>query len=54
MHRKQKAENSEKKKRAPSAYNIFMKSEIPKVKKNNTKLTHKEAFAMAAANWKKE
>lgn len=54
MPRKQKAENSKKEKRAPSAYNIFMKAEIPKVKKSNPKLTHKEAFAKAAGNWQKQ
>jgi hypothetical protein len=39
-------------KRAPSAYNIFMKSEIAKVKKANSALDHKEAFKVAAGNWK--
>lgn len=38
--------------RAPSAYNKFMKDEIVKVKKDNPALTHKEAFKIAAANWK--
>ena len=35
----------------PSKYNEFMKSEIADVKKNNTSLSHKEAFSKAAANW---
>lgn len=39
-------------KRAPSAYNVFMKSEIAKVKKANPSLDHKEAFKSAAGNWK--
>ena len=37
-----------------SAYNLFMRTEIPKVKKANPKLTHKEAFQKAAANYAKE
>ena len=44
----------EKVKRAPSAYNLFMKSELAKVKKANPKLDHKEAFTMAAGNWSKQ
>jgi hypothetical protein len=48
-----KKEKKEKTPRAPSAYNIFMKSEIAKVKKANPKFEHKEAFAAAAANWGK-
>ena len=48
-----KAAKSEgKAKRAPSAYNVFMKSEIAKVKKANASLDHKEAFKVAAGNWK--
>ena len=39
-------------KRAPSAYNTFMKEEIAKVKKANPSLDHKEAFKKAASNWK--
>jgi hypothetical protein len=39
-------------KRAPSPYNIFMKSEIAKVKKANPSLDHKQAFKDAAGNWK--
>lgn len=39
-------------KRAPSAYNTFMKNEIAKVKKANASLDHKEAFKVAAGNWK--
>ena len=37
-----------------SAYNIFMKTEIPKVKKENPKISHKEAFKKAASNYKKQ
>ena len=37
-----------------SAYNRFMKTEIPKVKKANPKISHKEAFKKAASNYKKK
>merc|ERR1719504_237476 len=47
-----KKEKKEKTPRAPSAYNIFMKEEIAKVKKANPSLDHKEAFKKAASNWK--
>ena len=49
-----KAEKKEKVKRAPSAYNLFMKEELAKVKKANPNMEHKEAFAAAAANWSKQ
>ena len=39
-------------KRAPSAYNLFMKTELAKVKRADPKLDHKEAFKVAASNWK--
>jgi hypothetical protein len=42
------------KKRAPSAYNLFIKSELAKVKKANPKMDHKEAFTTAAHNWRKQ
>jgi hypothetical protein len=32
-------------------YNDFMKTEIANIKKENSSLTHKEAFRQAAANW---
>lgn len=35
-----------------SAYNVFMKTELAKVKAANPKLDHKEAFKVAAGNWK--
>ena len=38
--------------RAPSAYNLFMKGEIPKVRASNPGLTSREVFAMVARNWK--
>tara|TARA_Y100000389_G_scaffold1567_1_gene1595 strand:- start:1980 stop:2177 length:198 start_codon:yes stop_codon:yes gene_type:complete len=40
------------KKRGLSDYNKFMKTEIQKVKKENPKLTHQQAFKKAASNWK--
>ncbi|KAI8845185.1 yabby protein-domain-containing protein [Chytriomyces cf. hyalinus JEL632] len=42
----------EKKERVPSAYNMFMKTELSRVKSEDPKLTHKEAFKIAAGNWK--
>ncbi|CAG8446739.1 12787_t:CDS:2 [Funneliformis caledonium] len=39
-------------KKAPTAYNIFMKTELPKVKAENPGMDHKEAFKLAASNWK--
>ena len=41
-----------KEKRPPSAYNLFMKSELAKVKKAQPTLDHKQAFTAAANNWK--
>ena len=41
------------KKRAPSAFNLFMKAEIGRVKKANKNLSHQDAFKAAAHNWKK-
>ena len=37
-----------------SAYNLFMRTEIPKVKKANPIMNHNDAFKMAAANFKKQ
>ena len=37
-----------------SAYNLFMKTEIPKVKKENLKISHKEIFKKVASNYKKQ
>ncbi|KAJ3308605.1 Axial regulator YABBY 4 [Blyttiomyces sp. JEL0837] len=38
--------------RAPSAYNLFMKNELPRVKAANPTMSHKDAFKVAASNWK--
>ena len=35
-----------------SKFNIFMKSEIKRVKKMQPNLSHQKAFKMAAQNWK--
>ncbi|XP_038893210.1 axial regulator YABBY 4 isoform X2 [Benincasa hispida] len=41
----------EKRQRAPSAYNCFIKDEIRRLKAQNPEMTHKEAFRTAAKNW---
>ncbi|KAI9273555.1 hypothetical protein BY458DRAFT_555263 [Sporodiniella umbellata] len=35
-----------------SPYNNFMKTELAKVKKENPEMAHKDAFKLAASNWK--
>ncbi|TPX33672.1 hypothetical protein SeMB42_g07439 [Synchytrium endobioticum] len=35
-----------------SPYNNFMKTELSKVKTSHPNLNHREAFKMAASNWK--
>jgi len=37
--------------RALSAYNVFMKAEVAKVKAEHPELPHREAFKMAAERW---
>merc|ERR1711998_648040 len=49
-----KKDAKEKKPRPPSAYNLFMKKELDKLKKSHPKLDHKERFKMAAGNWSKQ
>lgn len=39
-------------KRQPTAYNLFMKDEITRVKQADPGLKHQEAFKRAAGNWK--
>ncbi|KAI9170319.1 hypothetical protein LWI28_026088 [Acer negundo] len=41
----------EKRQRAPSAYNRFIKEEIRRLKAENPNIAHKEAFSTAAKNW---
>nr|XP_018679439.1 PREDICTED: protein YABBY 2-like isoform X2 [Musa acuminata subsp. malaccensis] len=42
---------STEKRRAPSAYNRFIKEEIQRLKAKNPNISHKEAFSTAAKNW---
>ena len=37
--------------RKPSAFNIFMKQELKRLKSAHSGLDHKKAFKMAAQNW---
>ncbi|KAL7148898.1 hypothetical protein ABFS83_05G003900 [Erythranthe nasuta] len=37
--------------RLPSAYNMFMKEEIQRIKAANPEVPHREAFSAAAKNW---
>ncbi|KND04206.1 uncharacterized protein SPPG_01639 [Spizellomyces punctatus DAOM BR117] len=39
-------------KRGASPYNLFMKSELAKVKAETPTIGHKEAFKVAASRWK--
>ncbi|XP_022632838.1 axial regulator YABBY 4-like [Vigna radiata var. radiata] len=41
----------EKRQRTPSAYNRFIKEEIKRLKAENPKMAHREAFSTAAKNW---
>ncbi|KAL2484533.1 Axial regulator YABBY 4 [Abeliophyllum distichum] len=41
----------EKRQRAPSAYNCFIKDEIRRLKAEYPSMTHKQAFSTAAKNW---
>ncbi|XP_019059150.1 PREDICTED: axial regulator YABBY 4 [Tarenaya hassleriana] len=41
----------ERRQRAPSAYNCFIKEEISRLKAQNPNIAHKEAFSLAAKNW---
>ena len=49
-----KPEKKEKKTRAPSAYNNFMKTELAKVKAAQPEMPHKERFKLAASNYTKK
>ena len=46
-----KKDKKDKVPRAPSAYNLFMKDELVKVKKATPSIDHKAAFTKAAGNW---
>ncbi|XP_039013674.1 axial regulator YABBY 5-like isoform X2 [Hibiscus syriacus] len=41
----------EKRHRAPSLYNQFIKEEIQRIKMNNPDISHREAFSTAAKKW---
>nr|QZP43406.1 CRC2 [Erythranthe lewisii] len=43
----------ERRHRLPSAYNLFMKEEIQRIKAANPEVPHREAFGAAAKNWSK-
>tara|TARA_B100000795_G_scaffold269733_1_gene260115 strand:+ start:2808 stop:2996 length:189 start_codon:yes stop_codon:yes gene_type:complete len=45
------SQNGGGRKRKPTKYNLYMKSEIKKLKGANPKITHQEAFKKAANNW---
>ena len=42
-----------KQKRKPSAYNLYMKEALPRVKSENPTLSHNEALKLAAGQFKK-
>lgn len=44
------ASTDEPKKKRTSAYTVFMKDEVPRIKKQFPDLSQKEAFSKAAAN----
>ncbi|KAH8942156.1 hypothetical protein BDL97_14G083900 [Sphagnum fallax] len=46
-----KAENSGKKTRHPSAYNIFMREEMQRIKAARPLLSHRQAFGAASKSW---
>lgn len=43
----------DKQKRAPSVYNLYMKTELARIKKANPTMDHKAAFTAAASGWAK-
>lgn len=48
------ADGTEKKKRAPTPYNLFIKDEITRMKKENPALSGKELMTAATAAWKQQ
>lgn len=48
------ADGTDKKKRAPTAYNLFIKDKITSLKKENPSWTGKELMSAATDAWKKE
>jgi hypothetical protein len=47
--KKSKKDKGPKEKKKPSAYNIFVKKEMAKIKAENSSLSHKEVFKLAAS-----
>ncbi len=41
-------------KRKPSAYNLFVKDALSKIKKENPGIEHKDAWTMAAEMWREK
>jgi hypothetical protein len=54
VKRERDADGNILKKRAPSAYNLFVKDKIAEVKAENPELNSKEAFKMAIEAWNKQ
>ena len=50
--KKSKKDGTEKKKRAPSAYNLFIKDMSPVLKEKNPNVKGKELMALTSAEWK--
>ena len=50
---KKAATSSKKVKRAPSAYNQYMKKQLAKLKKKHPKTSHTVLFKKAAKSWKR-
>jgi len=49
--KKEKKEKKEKKPRAPTAFQTYMKVNIPKVKAENPAMSHKDAFSETARQY---
>ena len=54
VKRERDADGNILKKRAPSAYNLFVKDKIAEIKTENPDLNSKEAFKMAIEAWNKQ
>ena len=49
--RPKKQPRREQKPREPSSYNVFIREEIPRLKRGDPSLSHRDAFKAAARNW---
>ena len=49
--RPKKLPRRERKPREPSSYNVFIREEIPRLKREDPSLNHRDAFKAAARNW---